>query len=129
MKNIMNTPIIDISGVGPQTAEALSQNGYKSAEDLAAASEKDLLNIKGFGAVRARIIIEAAGELVRAQTDKIKAQKPESTSPATGKKKKSAKKRELKKEKKKAKAKKQSQKDKKKKEKGKKKKGSAKKNK
>lgn len=122
----MNTPIIEISGVGPQTAEALSQNGYTSAEDLALATEKDLLNIKGFGAVRARKIIEAASELVHAISIKPKTQKSVDTSAAPKKKKKSAKKSALKKEMKK-KTTKTSQKDKKKKGKGKKKKDSAKK--
>lgn len=124
----MNTPIIEISGVGPQTAEILSQNGYTCAEDLAVATENDLLNIKGFGAVRAAMIIKAAAELVRALSDKSKADKAVDTSTASGKKKKSAKKRALKKEKKKQKkTKKQSLKKKSKKDKGKKKKGSGKK--
>jgi len=124
----MNTPIIEISGVGPQTAEILSQKGYTCAEDLAVASEKDLLNIKGFGAARAGKIIEAAAELVRAISDKSKADKVVDTSIASGKKKKSAKNRALKKEKKnQKKTKKPSLKKKDKKEKGKKKKGSGKK--
>lgn len=67
----MTTPIIKVAGVGSQTAAILSQNGYLYAEDLAAASEKDLLEIHGFGPSRAKIIIESARDLLRAESDKL----------------------------------------------------------
>lgn len=60
----MATPITKVSGVGAQTAEILIENGFESAEVLAAAKEEDLLKISGFGPSKAKKFIEAAQALV-----------------------------------------------------------------
>jgi NAD-dependent DNA ligase len=60
----MVTPIIKVSGIGAQTAEILIENGFESAEVLAAAKEEDLLKINGFGPSKAKNFIEAAQALV-----------------------------------------------------------------
>lgn len=60
----MAIPISKVWGVGAQTAEVLKQNGYKSAESLAVASEEALATLHGFGFSRARKVIAAAKELV-----------------------------------------------------------------
>jgi len=60
----MATPITKVSGVGDQTAEILVENGFESAEVLAAAKEEDLLKISGFGPSKAKKFIEAAQALV-----------------------------------------------------------------
>ena len=62
----MATPITTVSGIGAQTAEILIENGFVSAEVLAAAKEEDLLKISGFGPSRAKKFIEAAQALVGA---------------------------------------------------------------
>lgn len=62
----MATPITTVSGIGAQTAEILIENGFASAEVLAAAKEEDLLKISGFGPSRAKKFIEAAQALVGA---------------------------------------------------------------
>ena len=54
----MNTPIIEIVGVGAKTADTLSEYGYHYAEELAIATEEDLLKITGFGPSRAKKVIE-----------------------------------------------------------------------
>lgn len=60
----MATPITKVSGIGAQTAEILVENGFESAEVLAAAKEEDLLEISGFGPSKAKKFIEAAQALV-----------------------------------------------------------------
>ncbi len=67
----MVTPITKVSGVGAQTAEILVENGFESAEILAAAQEEDLLKISGFGPSKAKKFIEAAQALVG--TDAVEA--------------------------------------------------------
>lgn len=62
----MATPITKVSGIGAQTAEILVENGFDSAEVLAAAQEEDLLKISGFGPSKAKKFIEAAQALVGA---------------------------------------------------------------
>lgn len=60
----MATPITSVSGIGAQTAEILVENGFESAEALAAAKEEDLLKISGFGPSKAKKFIAAAQALV-----------------------------------------------------------------
>lgn len=62
----MTTPVTAVSGVGAQTAEILVENGFKSAEILAAAQEEELLKLNGFGPSKAKKCIEAAQALVGA---------------------------------------------------------------
>nr|WP_321465064.1 helix-hairpin-helix domain-containing protein [uncultured Desulfobulbus sp.] len=49
----MAIPITEIKGIGPKTAHALTEHGYSTAEDLAAAQPGTLAAIPGFGAVLA----------------------------------------------------------------------------
>lgn len=65
----MTTPLIKISGVGAHTAEILIENGYKCAEDLAAASEEALAEVHTFGPARAKLVIQAAKALCDAGSD------------------------------------------------------------
>lgn len=60
----MATPITSVSGIGAQTAEILVENGFESAEALAAAKEENLLKISGFGPSKAKKFIAAAQALV-----------------------------------------------------------------
>ncbi|BHH84858.1 helix-hairpin-helix domain-containing protein [Desulforhopalus sp. 52FAK] len=60
----MATPITSVSGIGAQTADILMENGFQSAEALAAAKEEDLLKISGFGPSKAKKFIAAAQALV-----------------------------------------------------------------
>jgi len=59
----MTIPIIKIPGIGEYSADILNENGYKSAEDLAAANKDALCKVPGFGPVRAQLIIKAAQTL------------------------------------------------------------------
>lgn len=65
----MTTPIIKINGIGLRTAEILVENGFKCAEDLAAASVDALSKIHGFGPVRAKLVIETAQALCGAKSE------------------------------------------------------------
>src|SRR5579885_719620 len=56
--------ITAIPGVGDVTAELLYQNGFKSAEELAASDEETIAEIDGLGPERARSILAAAREHV-----------------------------------------------------------------
>ncbi len=51
--------IQSIEGIGPKTAKALTEAGYKTLEDLAKASEEDLSVIKGIGKKTVEKIIAA----------------------------------------------------------------------
>lgn len=66
----MRTPIDKIKGVGPRTAEILAENGYKSAEDLAATKIEALGKIHGFGPARAKLVIKAAQALCDSRSAK-----------------------------------------------------------
>lgn len=76
----MDTPIIEIVGVGAKTADTLSEYGYQYAEELAIAAEEDLLKITGFGPSRAKKVIEMARELLLAISNEPEA--PKSLSPS-----------------------------------------------
>ncbi|WP_169309224.1 helix-hairpin-helix domain-containing protein [Desulforhopalus sp. IMCC35007] len=60
----MAIPITAVSGIGAHTAEILVENGFESAEALAAAPKEDLMKIKGFGQSRAEKVIASARALV-----------------------------------------------------------------
>jgi hypothetical protein len=76
----MDTPIMEIVGVGPKTADTLSEYGYHYAEELAIAAEEDLLKITGFGPSRAKKVIEMARELLLAISNEPET--PKSLSPS-----------------------------------------------
>ena len=51
--------IESIEGVGPKTAQALMEAGYKTVEDLKKATEEDLLAVKGIGKKTVEKILQA----------------------------------------------------------------------
>ena len=60
----------DISGVGPSKAEALTEAGYESVEDVKAASQAELSEVDGIGnALAARIKADVGGLEVSEETD------------------------------------------------------------
>ncbi len=56
----MTAPVTDVSGIGASTAEALAEQGIKTAEDLAKASVEKVMAVPGFGKARAERAINAA---------------------------------------------------------------------
>lgn len=65
----MATSILKVWGIGTKTADTLSDHGYNSAEDLAAATEEELGKVAGFGPARASRVINMAQSLVHALPD------------------------------------------------------------
>ncbi len=55
----------EIPGIGDMTVEILFMEGYRSAEEVAQASEEELASIEGIGAEKARNLIESARTLMR----------------------------------------------------------------
>lgn len=94
----MATLITKVWGIGSQTAVILAENGYQSAEDLAATTEMDLTKVPGFGPARAERIIESARSLV--DIKQMKPQKTDSSATKKKKKKKDKKQKDKKKQKK-----------------------------
>ncbi len=64
LKIAMPTPVTQISGIGPSTAELLRASGFRSAEKIASSDAKSLSAVPGFGPVRAQATIAAAKALV-----------------------------------------------------------------
>lgn len=58
-----------IPGVGDMTAELLYQQGFKGAEDIAAADLDALLEVEGIGQEKAAAILQAAREQVAAKAE------------------------------------------------------------
>jgi len=56
-----------VTGVGDMTAELLYQQGFKSAEEVAAADLADLLEVDGIGDEKATAILQAARDHVTAK--------------------------------------------------------------
>jgi predicted flap endonuclease-1-like 5' DNA nuclease len=54
------TPVKDIEGVGPALAKMLAENGFDSAEAVAAVSVERLMELPRVGALRAKAIHAAA---------------------------------------------------------------------
>src|SRR5436309_7113369 len=76
-----------IPNVGDVTAALLDQNGFKSAEDLAASAEETVADIDGIGPERAGGILVAAREHVvrkREEEAALAAGPPETEAPAAG---------------------------------------------
>lgn len=61
----MATPVIDIVGVGPHSANVLMAHGYKSAEHVVKATVEELADVPGFGPARAKNVLTAARELLK----------------------------------------------------------------
>ena len=57
---MMNTPVMELRGVGKGIARALAENGIETIGDLAAASVDKLTGIRGFGVARAKSLVMAA---------------------------------------------------------------------
>ena len=66
----MATPLTEIPGIGPSTAEILQAQGFDSAETLAASTVEKVSEVPGFGTLRATAVIRAANELLNANATK-----------------------------------------------------------
>jgi len=64
----MNTPILNVRGIGPATADLLIENGITSAEQLAAQKVGTLAAVKGFCEARAQKVIADAQALFAVST-------------------------------------------------------------
>jgi colicin import membrane protein len=60
----MNTAIIGVSGIGPGTVRVLTENGFKTLEDIAGSSIAQLAAVPGFGPARAGKVIKAASDML-----------------------------------------------------------------
>lgn len=58
----MATPITEVRGIGASTAAVLEKHGFRSAEDLAAATVADIAAVPGFGESRAQKVKDAAND-------------------------------------------------------------------
>jgi predicted RecB family nuclease len=56
--------LIDIHGIGPNTARLLTEAGIDSVEAVAAASIQQICAVRGFGSIRAGVLKEAARNLL-----------------------------------------------------------------
>ena len=65
----MTIALSGISGIGPNTAKVLMENGFKSANDIAQATIAQLIGVPGFSTARASRTIKAANELFCASAD------------------------------------------------------------
>jgi N utilization substance protein A len=57
----------EIPGIGEMTVEILFMEGYRSAEEVAHAPEEDLAHTDGIGPDKARVLIQAAKEMLEAK--------------------------------------------------------------
>ncbi len=74
----MQTPLTQVSGIGPAAAEQLNAGGIKSAEELAQADVSTITAIPGFGEVRAaRAKRAAADALANIESEPASASEPE----------------------------------------------------
>ena len=97
--------ITGVKGVGPTTAAALADNGFRTAEKLARAGTADIIVISGIGEARAQALIAAArahlaatgaGKKPSAKKKPAAAAKKKKTKQASKSKKKKAKKKKAK---------------------------------
>jgi hypothetical protein len=65
----MTIALSRIPGIGPSTATALMEKGFKTANEIALATIAQLSSVPGFSTVRAGRTIKAAGELLSASAD------------------------------------------------------------
>jgi N utilization substance protein A len=59
--------LTSVPGIGDVTAELLYQNGFKSAEEVAAAELEDLVEVEGIGQEKADTVLRAARDYVAAK--------------------------------------------------------------
>lgn len=59
------TPLTELSGIGPKTAQALMDSGFDSVEAIANASVEQLIGAKGVGEKTAEKIIKAAKKIIK----------------------------------------------------------------
>ncbi len=57
-----DAPVDSIAGVGPKTAKALEEAGYRTFGDLEKASTEELLAVKGLGKKTLEKILKALGK-------------------------------------------------------------------
>jgi len=62
-----------VAGIGDMTAELLYQQGFKSAEEVAAAELEDVLEVDGIGEEKATAILQAARDHLVAKTEPVAA--------------------------------------------------------
>jgi len=84
----MNTPILNVRGIGPATAALLAENGITSAEELAAQKVGSLAAVKGFSETRSRRVIADAQALFAVVSTKTESNKETTPAKETAKKKK-----------------------------------------
>ena len=84
------TPLTELGGLGPKTAEHLEAHKIRTVERLAAASEEELMAIPGIGPKRAEALLHGAREYLSSQglqvpvTEKEKEEPPQETASKTG---------------------------------------------
>ena len=72
------TSVTDVKGVGEALGQALTANGFRTAEAIAKASPADLVKVPRIGVARAPLLIAAAKEAISTKP----AVKPAATKPA-----------------------------------------------
>ena len=83
----MTISLTRIPGIGTSTAKVLMEGGFKSANEIAAATIAQLIGVPGFSTARASRTIKAAGELLSASADAtISTPQPAPSQPRTVKK-------------------------------------------
>jgi N utilization substance protein A len=60
-----------VAGIGDMTAELLYQQGFKSAEEVAAADVEDLLEVDGISEEKAAAILQAARDHIVVKTEPV----------------------------------------------------------
>ena len=77
----MNTPVIEVPGIGPHMAGCLAEHDISTAEELAAATLAILEKVKGVGPIRATHLSKAAQAVIAAQSVATQVDKTAETKP------------------------------------------------
>ncbi|MFQ5691970.1 MAG: transcription termination factor NusA [Nitrospinota bacterium] len=83
-KDSKKTPLTELQGLGPRTADLLKENGIVGIEDLARASVETMVAIPGIGPKSAEVLIERASAFVKAQKEAEEQAEPEETEAEEG---------------------------------------------
>ncbi len=86
----MTASLTEISGIGPQTAAVLANNGFKTVDSVANASVESLSNVPGFSQARAASTIKSARDLLSGKPASAVRKRGVRKAPAAGRKKKAA---------------------------------------